>query len=81
MREIEFKESVWKDLKGIPKPDIQKIKSKISTLQMESNLDKLKLVNSEFYRIRQGDYRIFFQYSIEENKIIVLRISHRKDAY
>lgn len=81
MREIEFKESVWKDLKNTPKPDITKIKQKITTLQIEANLNKLKLVNSEFYRIRQGDYRIFFQYNMEEDKITILRITHRKDAY
>ena len=81
MREIEFKESVWKDLKNTQKSDLNKIKEKISTLQVEANLNKLKLVNSEFYRIRQGDYRIFFEYSIDEDKITVLRISHRKDAY
>ncbi|MBP7283940.1 MAG: type II toxin-antitoxin system RelE/ParE family toxin [Leptospiraceae bacterium] len=81
MREIEFKESVWKDLKNTPKSDIHKIKEKISSLQVEPNLNKLKLVNSEFYRIRQGDYRIFFEYFLDEDKITILRISHRKDAY
>jgi mRNA interferase RelE/StbE len=81
MREIEFKESVWKDLKNIPKSDINKIKDKISTLQAETNLNKLKLINSEFYRIRQGDYRIFFQYELNEDRITILRISHRKEAY
>jgi mRNA-degrading endonuclease RelE of RelBE toxin-antitoxin system len=73
MREIDFKESVWRDLKSTPKSDINKIKEKISTLQVETNLNKLKLVNSEFYRIRQGDYRIFFQYDFDNDKITILR--------
>ena len=81
MREVDFKESVWKDLKNTPKSDINKIKDKISTLKVEQDLNKLKLVNSEFYRIRQGDYRIFFEYNLQEDKITILRIAHRKDSY
>jgi mRNA interferase RelE/StbE len=40
-----------------------------------------KLTNSRLgdYRFRVGDYRIIFD--IEGNKIVVLRVGHRKDIY
>ena len=45
------------------------------------NYNTYKLQNSEFYRIRQGDFRIIFSLDEEKNKIVILAISHRKDAY
>jgi len=40
-----------------------------------------KMVEPAFgtYRFRVGDYRIIFD--IEENKIIVLRVGHRREIY
>lgn len=57
--------------------------------QIEKVIDKLaknpyqgiKLTSIKIgqWRIRIGDYRI--RYDIEENKVILLRILHRKDIY
>jgi len=42
--------------------------------------DVKKLTNfTPEYRLRVGNYRILFE--IENNKIIIYRIIHRKDAY
>jgi mRNA interferase RelE/StbE len=42
--------------------------------------DFKKLTNfTPEYRLRVGDYRVLFE--VEEHKIIVYRIIHRKDAY
>jgi mRNA-degrading endonuclease RelE of RelBE toxin-antitoxin system len=81
MYQIEIREEIKKDLKRVSKPDIQKIFNKIKSLETMGNIDSLKLVNSSIYRIRQGDFRIFFETNFEKRIITVFKVSHRKDAY
>ena len=78
--EIGFKPKSIKDTKKIPKPDVENIFSKIEMLKTDLTGDVKKLTNfTPEYRLRVGNYRILFE--IENNKIIIYRIIHRKDAY
>ncbi|MBP7284369.1 MAG: type II toxin-antitoxin system RelE/ParE family toxin [Leptospiraceae bacterium] len=81
MYKVVIEESIKKDLKGVSKMDIAKIYKRIKSLENLLALDSLKLVNSEIYRIRQGNYRIFFEVDFQNEIITVFKISHRKDAY
>jgi mRNA interferase RelE/StbE len=67
---ITFKKSVAKDLRVIPKNDIQKILSKIDSL-FENPRDEgcIKLSAKESYRVRQGLYRII--YEIKDSLLVV----------
>lgn len=40
-----------------------------------------KLKNSQFYRIRIGDYRVIYSIKELEIKIYIIYIGHRKDVY
>lgn len=80
--EIFFKESVWKDLRKIPKSDLKKILSRIKKLGEDPRpIGCEKLTGGELYRIRQGSYRLV--YSIQDNKLTVwvIKVGHRKDVY
>ena len=80
--EIFFKESVYKDFRKIPKKDLQKILSKIQNLKLDPRPSgSEKLTGQEFFRIRQGKYRIV--YSIQDNQITiwVIKVGHRKEIY
>jgi mRNA interferase RelE/StbE len=80
--EILFKESVYKDLKNIPKIDLKKILSKIERLADDPRPPgSQKLTGLELHRIRQGVYRIV--YSIQDNELIihVVKVGHRKEIY
>jgi mRNA interferase RelE/StbE len=80
--EILFKESVWKDLKKVPKSDLKRILSKVEKLgDAPRPMGCEKLTGEELYRVRQGKYRIV--YSIQDNKLTVwvIRVGHRKDVY
>ena len=80
--EIFFKESVWKDLRKVPKGHLKKIMARIEKLANDARpLGCEKLTGEELYRVRQGDYRIV--YSIQDNELTiwVIRIGHRKDVY
>ena len=47
------------------------------------NINHIKLQGeySQFFKLRMGDYRIFYTFSREENIIFIHRIAHRSDAY
>jgi len=80
--EILFKESVFKDLKKIPKADLRKILSRIEKLSDDPRPAGCeKLTGQERYRLRQGRYRIV--YSIQDKKLTiwVVKVGHRKDIY
>ncbi len=80
--EIFFRESVWKELKKIPKADLKKILSRIEQLGNDPRpMGCEKLTGHELYRIRQGNYRIV--YSIQDNELTVwvVKVGHRKDVY
>ena len=80
--EILFKESVWKDLKKIPRNDLKRIISRIEKLGDDPRpMGSEKLTGEELYRVRQGNYRIV--YSIKDNELTVwvIKVGHRKDVY
>ena len=79
---IDFKKSVAKDLKDIPKKDVTRILEAIQLLADNPRpIQAKKLSGQERYRLRQGNYRIL--YSIEDNILVVtvVKIGHRRDVY
>ncbi len=77
---VELMPKAIKDLKVLPKSDAKKVVEKIRSLEKGLNGDIKKLTNfSPEYRLRVGSYRVLFE--IEEQRILVYRIKHRKEAY
>ena len=79
---ITFKKSVAKDLRVVPKSDIQKILSKIDSLAENPRGEGcIKLSGKENYRVRQGLYRII--YEIKDNQLVVnvVKVAHRSHVY
>jgi mRNA interferase RelE/StbE len=79
---IVFKKSVAKDLRPIPKKDVQRILKRIDGLADDPRpAGAEKLSGDEKYRIRQGNYRIL--YAIEDDIITVtiVKVAHRRDVY
>jgi mRNA interferase RelE/StbE len=80
--ELFFKKSVAKDLRGLPKQDVQRILERIRALANDPRPAGCeKLSGLERYRIRQGTYRIV--YEIEDARLIVLivKVGRRRDVY
>lgn len=79
---IVFKNSVFKDLKPIPKIDVVRIIKRIDTLATEPRgNDSEKLSGQERYRVRQGVYRIVYEIQDELLIVTVVKIGHRKEVY
>ncbi|MCG8525314.1 MAG: type II toxin-antitoxin system RelE/ParE family toxin [Opitutales bacterium] len=69
-----------KDLKSIPIQDRKRIIERIEELEDDLKGDVKRLTNhTPEYRLRCGNWRVLFE--IEEEKIIIYRILHRKEAY
>ena len=77
---VELKPRAIKDLKRIPKDNGKRIIEKLNILENNLQGDVKRLTNyTSEYRMRVGDWRILFE--IEDEKIVVYRIRHRKEAY
>ncbi len=78
---IEFRKSVEKELKSIPKRDQIRVLRQIAELASDPRpVSCKKLSGQERYRIRQGDYRIL--YEIHDGRLVVaiVRVGHRRDV-
>ena len=77
---ITFKPRALKDGKKNPREQLIRIFEAIENLSEGLKGDVKRLTNySPEYRLRVGDYRVLFE--IEDEKIIIYRIRHRKEAY
>jgi mRNA interferase RelE/StbE len=80
--EIEFKPSVAKDLRQIPRSDIRRVLARIDALRDNPRPPgSEKLSNQERYRVRQGNYRILYAIWDARLTIEVVKVAHRRDVY
>jgi mRNA-degrading endonuclease RelE of RelBE toxin-antitoxin system len=75
---ILLSESAVKDLRAIPPRDAQRVVKKLKDFGETSRGD-IKNLRVDLWRLRVGDYRVFFHWKGEE--IRVLRIIPRRIAY
>ena len=78
--EIEFKSRALKDLRSLDAETKARIVAKIESLKnnLAGNVKRLTNFTPE-YRLRVGMYRILFE--VEDARVIIYRIKHRRDAY
>ena len=78
---IRFKKSVGRDLKKIEKQQVERILSNIED-RLGNNPENYPSLTGKFSglrKLRVGNYRII--YSILDDTVLILRISHRRDSY
>jgi len=70
-----------KDLEKLNEEAKLRIKEKFNLLLNDPISSSKKLSSSLIgtYRLRVGDYRVIFD--IDNDKVVILRIGHRKDIY
>ena len=79
---IVFKKSVAKDLRPIPKKDVQRILKSIDGLADDPRpAGAEKLSGDEKYRIRQGNYRILYEIEDDIITVTIVKVGHRRDVY
>ena len=79
---IQFKSSVAKDLRNFPKKDVKKILGKIDALAENPRPPGVKkLSGSDYYRVRQGMYRIVYEVVDDTLIVYVIKVAHRSSIY
>jgi len=79
---INFKASVTKDLRAIPKQDVARILSRINALAENPRADGcIKLTGNDCYRVRQGLYRIVYEIQDDRLIVLVIKVGHRSSIY
>ncbi len=77
-----FKQSVFKDLRPIPKKDLASILQRIEALRENPRpVSSEKLSGQQRYRIRQGVYRILYEVADEHLVVTIVKVGHRKHVY
>lgn len=78
---VGFKPRATKDLRRIQKQDASRIADALERLADDLSSDVKRLTNfTPEYRLRVGQYRVLFEIE-NENKVVVYRIVHRREAY
>jgi mRNA interferase RelE/StbE len=81
---VEYDPQAISDLKKIPKPQRQRIVTKIDWLVANfENVQPLPLSANltGFYKLRVGDYRVIYEVDRTVRIITVDRVGHRRDVY
>jgi mRNA interferase RelE/StbE len=71
-----------KDLQKLDNNIYLKISDKIISLENNPRpIGSIKLTDDEGYRIRIRTFRILYKINDNQKKVIIYKISHRKDVY
>lgn len=81
MYSIQIEENAEKFLKKLNRKDADMILNKIYSIRDNPFRFLKRLQGEKLWRLRIADYRAVVDVLISANKIIVLRIGHRKNVY
>ena len=80
--DLQVRPSVWKDVERIPKKNLKRILARMKSLCDDPrSVGSVKLSGLEYYRVRQGDYRIVYEIDDRRSVVTVGKIGHRGNVY
>ena len=81
MFQIELTETAKDFLKKLQKKDAEIILNKLYSIRENPYRFLKRLQGERLWRLRIGDYRTVVDVIVSANKIVVIRIGHRKNVY
>ena len=81
MYSIQIEKNAEEVLKKLQKKDAEIILNKIYSIRENPFRFLRRLQGEKLWRLRIGDYRVIVDVIISMNKVIVVRIGHRKNIY
>ena len=70
-----------KELQGLDEPLRSRVKESLMELRTSPKQVGKQLKGSKYWSLRVGDYRVIYQISGENSRVVVLFIGHRSDVY
>jgi len=79
--EIIWSNSAIKELKKIDRLIAKRIYDAVGKLREDPYRNIKKLTNSNYFRLRVGDYRVIMDINENQLRILVIKVGHRKTIY
>ena len=79
--EIIWSDSAVRQLKKLDRTVARRVFDKVGQLAESPHRFVQKLVNSPYYRLRVGDYRVILDIQGALLRILVLKVGHRESIY
>ncbi len=79
--EIVWAESASEALRKLEKLVARQILKKVDDLKDNPYKNIRKIINSPYFRLRVGDYRVIFDVDNKKSRISILKVGHRKNIY
>ncbi|MFP4051916.1 MAG: type II toxin-antitoxin system RelE family toxin [Thermoplasmata archaeon] len=84
--QLMIEERAVKELKSLPNDRQARIKNKVKEILKSDPFpggkgDIKKIKESDFWRLRVANYKVFYDIDREEKILYILSIKHRSDAY
>ena len=75
--------AAWRELSALSKSDQRRISQKIDQLAEDPRPSGAKMLQGRlrFFRIRSGDYRIIYTVEEDRQRVLVVKVGHRRDVY
>lgn len=81
MYEIEFSETAEKQLYKLERDTQVRIISTLERIRIKPYPHVKKLVGSDYFRLRVGDYRVILDIKESKLLIFIIEVGHRKNIY
>ena len=81
MYEIEFSKTAEKQLYKLGNEIQSRIISTLERIRIRPYSHVMRLVGSQYFRLRAGDYRIILDIKDDKLIIFVIELGHRKNIY
>lgn len=79
--QIIWSEPAEKALRKLDRSVAKRIYGTVGRLAGDPLRNVIRLVNSPYYRLRVGDYRVIFDLQADLMRILVVKVGHRKGIY
>jgi len=79
--EIIWSDSAIRQLKKLDRTVARRIFDRVGELSENPHRFVQRLVNSPYYRLRVGDYRVILDIQENRLRILVLKVGHRESIY
>lgn len=79
--EIQFSEKAKDFFDKLEQKEKEQIFNRLRRIQVQPEKFLIKIINSEFYKLRIGNFRLYIDFRKGELLILVLEIGKRKNVY